>query len=140
MVGSDRERAKVLDYWRSVELFSPPGIPKRDHRRHIDNLSPESPLPWEPEHRLSRVRLKPNRVWQHHVYLGCYQLERVTEVLGELYGEDPNSYDGQRTESALAALVVAADGIYLNESSILSTCAWATGQLLMHGALLVGLC
>jgi len=131
MARSDRTRSAIIDYWRSVELFSPPAIDKVDHRKRMFRAEVAAPLPWESEHALAQVALKPHQVWQHSVYLGCYRLEHVTDVIKEIFGEDEGSYDGRLGESALAAIVVDEDGSYVDGSFILSSCAWGTGQLLM---------
>lgn len=134
MASGDRERAAVVEYWRVAEMFSSPGIEVVNERQWVFRVEDHEPLPWETEHRLKEVELPTDKAWRHTVFLGCYDLERVVDVLTQVFGADPESYDSRSDgESALAAFVVAEDGTLLDGSAILSSCAWATGQLLRPG-------
>jgi hypothetical protein len=126
----DRQRASVVDYWRVVEMFSPPGVPSVDDRKWVFRCADDEPLPWEVGHRLVGVEPDPKKVWRHVVYLGCFSMERVVEVMARVYGEDPESYD-RRTdgESALAAFAIDEHGVLVDKSAVLSSCAWATGRV-----------
>jgi hypothetical protein len=117
-------------FWRSVELFSPPSVERVDVRRRRYPVRPGTPLPWEPEHQLARERLGPQHTWRHVVHLGVYGLETVREVVEERLGRDDESFEERpRGESALAAFGVSDKGQLLPGSTILSSCAWATGRV-----------
>src|SRR5262249_16955053 len=58
----------------------------------------------------------------------------VADVLLRVFAPDADGYDERPAgEAALAALVVGADGRALLDSAVLSSCAWATGQVLRKG-------
>jgi hypothetical protein len=128
--GSAAERAEIVRFWRSVELFSPPSVERVDVRRRRYPVRSGAPLPWEPEHQLAREHLGHQRSWRHVVYLGVYGLETVRELVEERLGRDDESFDERPGgESALAALGVSDKGQLLPGSTILSSCAWAAGRV-----------
>ena len=129
----DRRRAGVVDYWSAVEMFCPPGIPAVDDRKLVFRCTDDEPLPWDVAHRLAGVEPDPKKTWLHTVYLGCFAMKRVIEVLEQRYGRDPESYDRRNdSESALVAFTIDEDGLLKPTSVVLSSCAWATG-LVEHG-------
>jgi len=116
-------------------MFSPQTVDKVSRERLVFAVRPGTPLPWEPEHELAGRRLRPNQAWQHVVYLGVYRLDAVFEVLSRVFPTDHESFDERPPgESALAAFVVGEDGRALIGSEVLSSCAWATGQVERRGA------
>jgi hypothetical protein len=124
----DRRRAGIVDYWGAVEMFCPPGIPDVDDRKWVFRCAGDEPLPWDFTHRLAGVEPDPKKTWLHVVYLGCFAMERVVEVLERRYGRDPESYDRRNdSETALAAFTVDEDGLLKPESVVMSSCVWATG-------------
>lgn len=109
-------------------MFCPPGIPAVDDRKWVFRCTGDEPLPWDGRHRLAGVEPDPKKTWLHVVYLGCFPMQRVVEVLEQRYGRDPESYDGRNIgESALAAFTIDEDGHFKPKSVVLSSCAWATG-------------
>jgi len=72
--------------------------------------------------------------WQHTVYFGVYDLDRVYEGLHDFFGEDPDAYD-ERTAglSACSAIVLDEDGSLLAESATLSSALWAMAQVSITG-------
>ena len=126
--------ADIIQFWRTVEMFSPPKVDSVSAERDMFQVRPGQPLPWEPTHALARRRLKEHQVWQHTVYVGIFSLESVFEVLSTVFPPDPDSYDERPAEqSALAAFVVTGAGRALIGSELLSACGWATGRALHPG-------
>ncbi|WP_027004885.1 DEAD/DEAH box helicase [Conexibacter woesei] len=123
-------RSAPVRFWRSVELFSPQNIPpvRRDNDVITVTHGGGEPLPWEDG---ARLRPPPPRArWRHTVFLGVHSLKRVRDVVEEHLGRDPDDYDERpRGESAIAALMVTDRGVLIDDSPLLSSCAWATGQL-----------
>lgn len=129
--GADARRAEVVRFWRTVEMFSPQGVEKVSRERLVFAVRPGEPLPWEPGHELGRRKLRSNQTWRHVVYLGIYRLDAVFEILSRIFTPDQESFDERPAgESAIAAFVVGEDGCALSNSEVLSSCAWATGQVL----------
>jgi hypothetical protein len=115
-------------------MFSPQTIERVSRERQVFAVQPGEPLPWEPDHELARRRLGSKQAWRHIVYLGIYRLDKVYEVLSRVFTPDQDSFDERPAgESAVAAFVVGEDGRALIDSEVLSSCAWATGQVLREG-------
>ncbi|MGH8794398.1 MAG: AAA domain-containing protein [Stackebrandtia sp.] len=132
--GNDAERAAVVEFWRKIELFSPPDVPRVDPREHVYRVEPGEPLPWEEGHRLRDIKLPPRQTWQYSVYCGVYELERMYRVLEDACGRDRNSYNERAPgRSAVAAFVVNAEGLPLLGSQVLSTCGWGVGRTIKLG-------
>jgi hypothetical protein len=114
-------------------MFSPQNVERISRDRQVFAVHPGQPLPWETGHELSRRKLRPNQTWRHVVYLGIYRLDKLFEVLSGMFEPDPESYDERPAgESAVAAFTVDEQGCVLLDSVVLSSCAWATGQLLRN--------
>jgi hypothetical protein len=134
-VGNANEsRAKVLRFWRAVELFSPQDVPREDLRKRVYQVGQEGLLPWEAGHPLRRNALPESKTWRHTVYGGVFSLRRVRDLLEEAFGSDDESF-GTRLpgDNALFAVNVTDDGRPLLGSVEFSSCAWATGRLLLPG-------
>jgi tetratricopeptide (TPR) repeat protein len=122
-------REQVLRFWRAIELFTPPKVPDVSPKERVDRVERSSPLPWEDGHRLRRVKLEQDQVWRHVVYGGVFSLDRVHDVLEDVFGKDEENFDPpRRGESALFALTVTGEGRVLLGSEVFSTCAWAVGR------------
>jgi hypothetical protein len=118
----------VVRFWRAVELFSPQDIPAVKPAEQVYAVKPDRPLPWENPSRLPRLR--PKNTWQHTVYCGVFAIERVRDVLGEVFPDAAaEDRDGRvRGDSALMAFTVNQDGLLLKDSISFSACAWAVGR------------
>jgi hypothetical protein len=115
-------------------MFSPQSVEKPNRERRVFTVQPDEPLPWESGHELARQKLRPNQAWRHVVYLGIYRLDAMYEVLARVFSPDQESFDERPAgESAVAVFVVGEDGHALIGSEVLSSCAWATGQVLREG-------
>ncbi|MFL6121956.1 AAA domain-containing protein [Actinophytocola sp.] len=127
--GKYAERAEVLEFWRTVEMFSPQKVDRVDREQLVFSVRPGQALPWEARHELARRKLNRTQTWRHKVYLGVYGLEEMFEVISRVFAPDEDSYDERPAgESAVAAFVVDEKGCALVDSAVLSSCAWATGQ------------
>ncbi len=127
---ADAARTEIVEFWRTVEMFSPQTVDKASREKAVFTVRPGQPLPWEPGHELARRKLPPHQAWRHVVYLGVYRLDEVFEALARVFEPDKDSYDERPAgDSALAAFVVNEEGRALLDSAVLSGCAWATGQV-----------
>lgn len=125
---------KVIEFWRAVEMFSPPAIPDVRPSQWVFDLAPDEPLPWSPDHSLRNRQLKKNQTWRHTVYVGTYRREAVFAALKSVFPPNPDSYEERPSgSSALLAFAVTDDGLLLEDSVVLSACAWATARTLDPG-------
>jgi hypothetical protein len=124
----------VIEFWRAVEMFSPPSIPAVRPSQWIFDVTPEGPLPWEDGHQLRSKQLSKNQAWRHVVYVGTYPREAVFSALKKVFPPKPDSYEERPSgSSALLGFAVSEDGILLKESAVLSACAWATSRAIDPG-------
>lgn len=124
----------MIEFWRAVEMFSPPAIPAVRPSQRVFDIEPDRPLPWESGHPLRRQRLSEKQAWRHTVYLGLYPRENVFEALKGVFSDDTDSFEERPSgSSALLAFGVSGEGIMLESSVVLSACAWATGRALDPG-------
>lgn len=118
----------VIDFWRAVELFSSQSIPKVDPRKHRHDVVPGRALPWEEG---STLPAPPRgRVWRHTLFGGVHRLDEVHALLAERMHEDADEVDERtpRGESAIVAFQVDQDGVFVEDSLVLSSAAWAIGR------------
>lgn len=145
-----RRMAETVEYWRAVELFSPPKLPKvpgttgrvsaREWVQQID-LVPGQPrplLPWEAGHPLQRERIDDSKeVWRHTVYGGVFPLALIRRTLEEHFGADQEDHGRARDkggDSAVFAFTLDDQGVLCGTDTVVfSTCAWATGRILDPG-------
>jgi hypothetical protein len=128
--GPIADAARVVRFWHAVEMFSPQSLPKPDARLHVADLLPGDPMPWEPGSWLDAEPIRPDQVWRHEIFGGIYQLSQVRNALVKRFGEDaPEERTPARGQSALFACTVDAEGRLLEESAVLSACAWAIGRI-----------
>lgn len=129
------EQDRILSYWWLLELFSPQQVPSRPrkanqpaHHRTVE-WKPGTPLPWDELPQPRPTSKGKRREWRHTVYLGVYQLSATYDLLGQVFGEDPDAAEKRpKTESACAGIVVDEGGRALVDSAILSSAAWAVGR------------
>ncbi|MFK0043526.1 AAA domain-containing protein [Streptomyces sp. NPDC090741] len=152
----DRRRQALLECWRAIELFSPPTIPALPRRRpaarsgprdeYVTDLTPQPGrvpplLPWAPDHPETGARRAPyGRMWRHEVYCGVFDLELLRQAMISVLpaGTDPDPGVPQTElvlsgQSAMFALVLDDEGRPLEDTSVISACAWATGRLFDPG-------
>ena len=41
---------EIIEFWRAVEMFSPPAIPQARPAQRVFDVAPGEPLPWNPGH------------------------------------------------------------------------------------------
>ncbi|GAA2064252.1 AAA domain-containing protein [Catenulispora yoronensis] len=137
----DDRRARILEYWRAIEYFSPQKISKVDPERNVFSVHAQRPLPWEAGSELSRrprstLRRERETVWQHTVYAGVFELAKMRAVLEEAFRspESEHDFDGRITgHTALLSFVVTEEGRLIRTSATLSACAWAVSRTLSPG-------
>ncbi len=132
------EHLRILQFWWTIELFSPQPVPKQTRRstRPVDRQTIEwpagEPLPWE-QLAPPPVQGRP-RQWRHTVYLGVYPLDATYEFLHRAFGEDTDAYDERPAgESACAGLLVGQDGRLVADSAVLSSALWAVSRIINPG-------
>ena len=127
-------QGEILEFWRAVEMFSPPAIPPVRPSERVFDVSPGEVLPWTAAHPFRRERLTKHQAWRHVVYLGVYAREEVFEALKSVFPVDAESYEERPSGfSALLAFAVSEEGTILEDSAVLSACAWATARALDPG-------
>lgn len=129
------DRAQIVRFWHAVEMFSPQQLPRIDARNHVADFCLGDPMPWEPGGKLPPARS--GKIWRHEVFGGVYDLSKIRDVLVKKYGQDDPEAP-TRGQSALFACTVNADGFLVEESAVLSACAWAIGQIVRGKPTLTG--
>ncbi|QVQ51786.1 hypothetical protein J4H86_23965 [Spiractinospora alimapuensis] len=132
----------VVDFWRAVEYFEPNTIPPptyqgRRPKAPVVDQRPDSPFPWQAEHRAQHGSAPaPGSQWRHTVYCGVFDVADVQHLLEEKFGIDDEDADDYRPgQSALAAFHVDAEGRALLETDGVSSSAWAAGRTMADGYL-----
>ncbi|MFE2291750.1 AAA domain-containing protein [Streptomyces sp. NPDC059452] len=154
--GRSRRRKALLECWRAIELFGPPGIPALPRRRsaarsgprdeYVVDLTPQPGqvpprLPWDAGHPETGARRAPyGRMWRHEIYGGVFELELLRQAMISVLpaGTDPDPGVPQSEltlpgQSAMFALVLDDEGRPVEDTSVISACAWATGRLFDPG-------
>jgi hypothetical protein len=125
---------EILEFWRAVEMFSPPAIAQARPAQRVFDVAPGEPLPWNPDHPVQAARLTKDQAWRHTVYVGLYPREAVFSALKDVFPPAPDSYEERPSgQSALLGFGVSEKGILLEGSAVLSACAWATARALDPG-------
>lgn len=124
----------IIEFWRAVEMFSPPSIPDARPSQRVFDVVAGEPLPWEPGHQLRGHELKKDQAWRHTVYVGLYPLESVFGALRSVFPAAADSFEERPGgSSALLAFAVSEAGMLLGDSAVLSACAWATARAIDPG-------
>jgi hypothetical protein len=120
---------EIIEFWRAVEMFSPPAIPRARPAQRVFDVASGEPLPWNPGHPVQATRLTKDQAWRHTVYVGLYPREAVFSALKDVFPSAPDSYEERPSgQSALLGFAVSEKGILLEGSAVLSACAWATAR------------
>ena len=135
IVNTPDDPARIVRFWHAVEMFSPQQLPKAGAKDNVADFRPGDPMPWEPAGKLDPPRS--GKVWRHEVFGGVYDLGKIRAVLVQKYGQDDPEAP-TRGQSALFACTVDADGYLLEDSAVLSACAWAIGRILRDQTILTG--
>lgn len=138
MVRGGERAGQVVRFWRTIEMFSPQGIPpvtsEPDAVYRVLDVQADELAPWEQGHPIRKERLREGKAWQFTVYGGLYDVMDAQAVLVGAFGQDskpPDARGGSRT--AMFAFVLDADGQLVRNSSTLSSCAWAISRLRSPG-------
>src|SRR4051794_37773408 len=123
------EQARVLDFWRAIEMLNPGKIPKLDRRhrergkRLVFDVETDDKTPWSAGHPVTAEPLPPNLTWRFTVYAGVFELESVRRSLEGCFGVDDASDEKRVTgETALFAFTVDRNGFLVENSGTLSAC------------------
>jgi hypothetical protein len=118
---------RIAQFWQAVEIFSPQSLPRLDQRNHTVDYQDGDGVPWGPRSLLPEP--DPGHVWRHEVYGGLYDLSRVRDVLVSQYGQDQDEEPPPKGRSALFACTVDEKGFLVEDSMVVSACAWGTGRV-----------
>jgi hypothetical protein len=136
--GVNAERARVLEFWRAIELFSPQTVPAPNSRKRVFSAGDRRAgahadiLPWQAGHPFLdyEEELPAHLTWRHTVYGGIFSLQRMRGLLEDAFGTDEESFDARDPgESALFSVTVTDEGRPLLGSEDFASCAWAVGRL-----------
>jgi hypothetical protein len=140
VAGQSQRQARILRFWRALELFAAQPVDPVDEARQRFRVQRGRPLPWQDGHTLrnrsaGKDSAGKDRVWRHTVYAGIYALDWAHAILETVFGSSGEDFDERvpRGESALFALVVTDDGRPLLDSVLVSTAPWAVGRALDPG-------
>ncbi|ATE54301.1 hypothetical protein [Actinosynnema pretiosum] len=118
-----------MGFWRAVELFDQPELGE------VERVRAGEPLPWDAEHPLARRELPSGAEWRHVVHVGIHPRGKALAVLAGAFGAPTPDVDG---DGALARFAVDDSGRALLGSAALSAAAWATGEVGLGGAAVLG--
>lgn len=117
MVGYGERAARILRYWRAIELFSPQTAPRVDRGKEVYDLGCDDNAPWT------------GTGYHYTVYGGLYRLSKVRDHLVDVIGDDDRYHEQMGGgHGALFALTVDGEGNLVENSATLSSCAWAIGR------------
>jgi len=144
--------AQIIEFWRAVELFDPPAIPKptKESERKTGTECVQTVelrgkgslplLPWQDGHALREEIPGGGRrhgaSWRHTVYGGVFAHSLIRDTLADHFGLPREENLGGAHKSghtAVFALTVDEDGVFLEETVAFSACAWATGRIIRPG-------
>jgi hypothetical protein len=132
--------AQVVGFWRKIEIFSPQGIPRITQRNTEDaedfvvDVAAGELAPWQEGHPLTSRPSPARRAWQFTVYGGLYELSAVRDQLVKMFGDDGKYQESRSSgETALFAFTLDSDGYLVENSAVLSACAWAIGRAASPG-------
>ncbi|MFC9250181.1 DEAD/DEAH box helicase [Amycolatopsis thailandensis] len=139
----DREQsARVVQFWRTIEMFMPQGVPKltpagerQRSTQVVLDIARNEPAPWQAPHPIARRQPREGKTWQFTVYGGLYSVAAARAALTTAFGEDnvPADARGNDGETALFAFTLDAEGCLVENSATLSACAWAISRLASPG-------
>lgn len=133
---SHRRKAAILDYWRTVELFSSRPVPAVRRRQKngitcgpVFAADAETPLPWAAGSPHSLFAWPEQRF---HVYCGIDQRNEVARLLAsrlsEVFPPPSPAGKGRAAECCLFSFSADADGLPLFDTFRLSASAWMAGR------------
>jgi hypothetical protein len=135
----DDRAARLVAFWRAVEMFSPRAVPKpepltNDAKLVVLDLSADHLAPWQPGHQIAQRRQGRGWTWRFTVYGGLYQLDAVRDTLTRICGGDRQEPDGRKGgTTALFTFMLDGNGRLVEDSASLASCAWAVGRAVSPG-------
>ncbi|WP_224402042.1 DEAD/DEAH box helicase [Pseudonocardia sp. ICBG1034] len=135
---ADEQAADVVEFWRSVELFTFQRVPRAarvgpGQPPTAFDIAGPGPLPWQEGHEAARRDAGPDREWRYVVHAGLFDAVRVQREIVRVFGEDRAGPERRSGQGALFAFAIGADGYLVENSAALSSCAWAVGRLRAPG-------
>jgi hypothetical protein len=115
----------ILAAWTAAEVLSPqtyrlPEDLAAGDRQCVVDLSAR-PVPWK-----TGEKSRPQKRLYYQIVLGSIPMGKASEKLMEAFGEQPEANPRDREKAAIAAIMVDANGIILEENAIgVSSFAWA---------------
>ncbi|NKX90017.1 DEAD/DEAH box helicase [Nocardia coubleae] len=136
IVNGSEHAARLVRFWRTVELFGPQLVPEigvcRETGALVVELGADEPAPWEDLTALPA--LQPGRVWQFVVFGGLFEVGRARESLMRAFGRDGLEADARQSgTTATFAVTLSDDGMVVEGSATLSGLAWAINRLRSPG-------
>ncbi|HEX4167058.1 MAG TPA: ATP-binding protein [Bryobacteraceae bacterium] len=136
------QQARVLRYWRAIELFSPQKVPRLNPNSQTEPVlrsGGDTPLPWFTSGGLTSgwfPTATHGSKWRFTAYCGLYRLGRLRARLEHHFARKHSVNFDQRPdgESCLAAFQITADGRPLLDTFVLASAPWAEGCLEKSGA------
>jgi AAA domain len=119
------EPTAILAAWTALEALAPQTYRRPEDlasgdRRCIADLTRDG-VPWG-----RNERSRPNRQLYYQVILGSIPMDRATEDLVKVFGEDEERSSRIREKAAMAAVLVDRNGVLVDQNSVaVSSLAWA---------------
>lgn len=123
-----RDAARVVRYWRMIELFNPPKIPEL--REEVRDLGPKAAEPWSKDMQTADhpAKKKP----QYTIYGGIYDLDKVRQRLVTVFKSDEHQ-ERVGGKGALFSVTIDHNGCVVEDSAVLSAASWAVGRTRSSG-------
>jgi hypothetical protein len=127
--------ARILRYWKAIELFSPQKIPRvnpNSKKEPVLRLGERTRPPWDKSDGFRTP--DPGHEWRFTAYCGIYKQDHVRRLLEKRFGRDRSNFD-QRTdeEACLFAVQISSKGRPLFDTFVLASCSWVAGRLIDPG-------
>jgi len=122
--GRKDDPASILAAWTALEALSPQGYKRPEDLASGDRsrvLQLDRGIPWGPN-----AKSKPNYKLYFQVMLGAVALDKATDELVRVFGEEEERSRPDNKKAAIGAILVDKEGFVLEENGIaVSSFAWA---------------
>ncbi|KHJ53113.1 DNA helicase [Aureimonas altamirensis] len=122
--GKTNDARAILASWTALEALSPQGYKRPEEMASGDRSRVvlfERGIPWGPE-----ARSKPNHRLYFEVVLGAIALDKATDELVKVFGEDEERSRPDGKRAAVASILIDKEGFVLEDNGIaVSSFAWA---------------
>lgn len=122
--GKTNDARAILAAWTALEALSPQGYKRPEDmasgdRSHVALL--ERGIPWG-----SNARSKPNHRLYFEVFLGAIALDKATDELVKVFGDDEERSRPDGKKAAIGSILIDSKGYMLEDNGIaISSFAWA---------------